>query len=981
MRGPDKEASVSSLYRLGDEVLFSIFGQNPIEAGSNAPIPLNDPGTMLLVHKGVVDIFAVRMKNGRAASARVHLFRVKEGSAAFGLDLSPFGGRLMLLAVGTTQTSVSHVERARFDEALRNPMLSKHAVKLLDGWIRNFSQSILPDTTVRQVLPLEPAAELVLKTGEVARPKREVVWIQVQTGMVQFVSRDELPLLTGGDYLPLCDKTWIRAHRDSKLRTFNTPGFIAAGFTWEHVARFHNVILNSLLWNLDLQDDLDRDRLQLRREQDQHRVNAALEDLSDILRYGRPPVFRAADSEEDPLVLACQIVGQAIGASVRARPDPVDGRQERQTLDIIVRNSGLRMRQVVLREDWWRQDNGPLLAFIAEDKRPVALIPESARRYRLHDPTYRATETVTASTAQRLAPTAYQLYRTLPNKILTAGDLLRFGLRGTGPDLWRIILTGVLAGIIGMAVPLVIGRIFDAIVPAADRSQLTDFTLLLLAGTFAVALFQVVQNIATLRVEIRLDMTLQSAIWDRLLSLPAPFFREHTAGDLSIRALGASVIRRRISGTVVLSLLSSVFSLFNFALLFYFSPSLGLLATLLVLVAFGVSAVAGYRKMYYERRLADIDGFISGMVFQFINGISKFRVAGVESRAFTEWARHFTRQKKLAFQAGTIENSLQVFNSSYPVLASMAIFAVVGSTRAISTGEFLAFNAAFTGFLFATLSLSSALISVLEIVPAYERMKPITRSLPEVDETKADPGELSGEIEVSRISFRYREDSPLILSDVSIHITPGQFVAIVGPSGSGKSTLFRLLLGFEKPESGAIFYDGQDLANLDITSVRQQLGVVLQNGQLMTGDMFSNIVGVAPLTLDDAWAAAEMAGLKKDIEEMPMGMHTIVSEGGSTLSGGQRQRLLIARAIARKPKILFFDEATSALDNQTQAVVSESLERLDATRVVIAHRLSTIVNADHILVLERGRIVQQGKYTDLIKQDGTFKELARRQLI
>jgi ATP-binding cassette subfamily C protein len=427
--------------------------------------------------------------------------------------------------------------------------------------------------------------------------------------------------------------------------------------------------------------------------------------------------------------------------------------------------------------------------------------------------------------------------------------------------------------------------------------------------------------------------------------------------------------------------LTGVFSIFNVFLLFYFSAPLAVIVVLTVSAAFAVSILAGYRRLLQQRVLADVEGQISGMVFQFLNGISKFRAAGVENRAFTEWARRFSVQRQLSFHAGLINNRLTVFNSIFPILAAMLIFAFALQDTEMTTGTFLAFFAAFTQFLLAVLTLSNALVVLFEVVPTYERLKPITTSTPEVDETKASPGTLTGEIEISRVSFRYTADGPQILHDVSFQIQAGEFVAIVGPSGSGKSTLLRLLLGFEQPEAGALYLDGQDLNNLDITAVRQQLGVVLQNGQVMTGDIFSNIIGVANLTLEDAWAAAEVAGLKYDIENMPMGMHTLVSEGGSTLSGGQRQRLLIARAIARKPRILFFDEATSALDNQTQAAVSSSLENLDATRIVIAHRLSTIINADRIFVMDKGRIVQQGKYADLIREPGLFADLARRQLV
>ena len=243
------------------------------------------------------------------------------------------------------------------------------------------------------------------------------------------------------------------------------------------------------------------------------------------------------------------------------------------------------------------------------------------------------------------------------------------------------------------------------------------------------------------------------------------------------------------------------------------------------------------------------------------------------------------------------------------------------------------------------------------------------------------PGELRGCVEISHIHFRYAPDTPLVLRDVSLSVRPGDFVAIIGPSGSGKSSLFRLLLRFEQPESGAIYYDGQDLAGLDVQVVRQQMGVVIQNARLASGSVLMNIIGSSPLDIDHAWEAAASAGLADDIRAMPMGMHTIVSEGGANLSGGQRQRLLIARAIARKPHIFLFDEATSALDNRTQAVISRSLESLQSTRIVIAHRLSTIMNASRIFVMERGVVVQSGSHTELASQSGLFRELAKRQLV
>jgi ATP-binding cassette subfamily C protein len=367
---------------------------------------------------------------------------------------------------------------------------------------------------------------------------------------------------------------------------------------------------------------------------------------------------------------------------------------------------------------------------------------------------------------------------------------------------------------------------------------------------------------------------------------------------------------------------------------------------------------------------------------QLLTGIAKLRVAGAERRAFAVWAGQYSVQKANAARAQSAANALAVFNSASGVLTSLVIFAAVAFLLkgGVSTGEFVAFNTAFAQFLFASTGLTSAFTSILQAAPFYERAKPILQALPEVDTEKPDPGELRGRVEINHVSFRYDPDGPLVLDDVSLLAEPGEFVAIVGPSGAGKSSLLRLMLGFDEPEAGSVYYDLHDISELNVQAVRHQIGVVLQNGRLMMGTLFQNIAGASQLTMDQAWEAARMAGLDKDIEMMPMGMFTFLGEGTSAISGGQRQRLMIARAIASRPRILLFDEATSALDNRTQAIVSSSLEKLLATRIVIAHRLSTIMNADMIYVLVAGRIVQSGTYAELMGKEGPFRELAARQI-
>jgi ATP-binding cassette subfamily C protein len=547
------------------------------------------------------------------------------------------------------------------------------------------------------------------------------------------------------------------------------------------------------------------------------------------------------------------------------------------------------------------------------------------------------------------------------------------------------LAAATLGAVLGLVLPLATGLLFETIIPGADRGQLVQMTLVLLAVAVAGALFTVVRGIAIVRIESRAAGALQAAVWDRLIALPLPFFRDYSAGQLAIRAMSVEEIRRVMTGAVVTGLLAGLFSLSNLFLLLHYDLLLGAVGTGLIAVSLLVSVGVGLLQLRSQRSIVEQRSLISGMMLQFLTGISKLKLAGAESQAFSQWARAFGEQRDRTFYNRVLGVRLAVFNAAYPVLCSIVLFSLaartLGGEDAMGTGEFLGFTAAFGLCLGAVLSTSSALIQALGTVPLYEMVKPIRHTPPEVRPGKDDPGELSGAIDLKHVSFRYAPGGPLVLDDVSVSIRPGEFVAFVGPSGSGKSTLFRLLLGFETPEVGSVAYDEQDLGGIDVEAVRRQMGVVLQSGRVMTGDLFTNIVGSSAATLDDAWEAARMAGLDQDIRTMPMGMHTVVSDGGGTLSGGQRQRLMIARAIVNRPRILLMDEATSALDNRTQAVVSQSLDALRATRVVIAHRLSTILHADRIHVLVAGRITESGTFDQLMARDGVFAAMARRQLV
>jgi NHLM bacteriocin system ABC transporter ATP-binding protein len=423
---------------------------------------------------------------------------------------------------------------------------------------------------------------------------------------------------------------------------------------------------------------------------------------------------------------------------------------------------------------------------------------------------------------------------------------------------------------------------------------------------------------------------------------------------------------------------------FSIFLMLVYDPKLALIAIALALVrALLIMGTSGVR-LYHESRHFNLQGKVDGLVLQLLAGIGKLRVADATVRALAVWSKQFAAQKRHFISSQRTANVLNLVETSFPTFATIVIFAsasATGSTLILNLGAFLAFFAAFGQTMAAIGAWASGVSESLVAIPLVTRMRPVIASAAEISDDRKPPGELAGAIELSRVTFRYLSGGPPVLDNVSLRIGPGEYVAIVGPSGSGKSSLFRLLLGFEKPESGAVFFDGKSLDTLDTSAVRRQLGVVLQNGQLATGSLYENICGGVQLPLEQAWEAARLAGLDADIKAMPMGMHTVIAEGVNTLSGGQRQRVMIARAIARRPRILLLDEATSSLDNQTQAIVSASLGALNVTRIFIAHRLSTVREADRIIVLVEGRVVQSGTYAELSSAGGVFADFTRRQLL
>lgn len=728
-------------------------------------------------------------------------------------------------------------------------------------------------------------------------------------------------------------------------------------------------------------DHAERDATQIQRRQknDACELGEALGAMAALLN-DKPRAAHAKGGTDN--ILAATLTRVLAAGGVHVVFTPLDWSADAfDNLRQLALQARVAMRRVRLhRKQWWQEDTGPLMGILKHDQRPVALLPLPDGGYLLEDLQSGRSAKVDRHIAAELGEEAWMCYRKFQARRIGMADLLRFGAKGSRRDWLTMLICGVLGGGLALLTPFATGILVDHVIPDARRDELLQLILLLVTATLGTAAFELVRAISLLRIEGRLGNAMEAAIVDRLINLPATFFRRFSAGDLAQRAQSIGLILQLVTNSTQSAILSWTFGLFSVFYMLMLNWRLGLMACALIGVIFIVTTAINLRRLHIERDMFKVQGKVASRVLQIINGISKLRTGGAENRAFVLWARDFTRQKQLAVAARSLSNVVEVFNASFIIIASAALFAMIAWSRGdVSTGTFFAFNAAYMQFLTATLSLAAVLTETLSAVPLYERTRPILESLPERDDNQLQSHRLQGEVDIGRVSFRYAEDGPTILDDVSIHVAKGEFVAFVGPSGSGKSTLFRLLLGFEKPQSGAIYYDEQDLGSLDAGLLRRQLGVVLQNGKLMPGDIFTNIVGSAPRTLDDAWKAARMAGLEEDIRAMPMGMHTIIAEGAGTISGGQRQRLMIARALVSNPAVILFDEATSALDNRTQAIVADSIASLDVTRIVIAHRLSTIMQADRIFFLQNGKLAESGTYGELIALNGLFAELARRQ--
>lgn len=938
----------------------------------NKPRLMHQDNTVALVSKGSVDLFLVLLVNGKPSGQRSFVGHFDAGAVLFYLAEDLTDNEFGVLIAGSPETSLSYCSLEQF-------LLHATEADKLDALL-NWTSTCFSTLIHKELSPhgqqIGEGEQHQVEAEGTVHTDEALCWIS-PGHYILLPGYLDLPLSPNFPF-PLVRGLWLAATDGPQISSVPLDKLFNACDFDSLLSALNPMLMNILIHAQQLSLQNDKARQRQRNSNDQFQKNQALDLLA---RVYSERVQSRETLADDPNTQAMQATCELLNISITPVTHPKTNAQDH--IQQLARGSNVPLRRVLLRGRWWLQEGEPMIAFLEGSNQAVALLPGKHRGFICFNPSTKQYTPVDEELVQQLEGNAFMPYRSLPSGQVSGRDLINFSLFGAKPDLLRVFFLGSLGGLLAMAIPLATGLIFDQVIPSSDRVQLLQITAAIAIVAMATGVFQYLQGLSLVRLESRAGHALQSAVWDRIAKLPVKFFANYTTGDLVQRAFGIDQIREQVSSTIVRTVLSFVFSIFSIGLLFYYSVNLALWACLLVSIAVAVTLLTGLLSVPATRRQQEIEGSLTSFVLQCIEGISKIRISYSQDRAFYRWAGSFAEQRSSIKITQNLQVIDKVFGTVFPLLCSMAIFYLLvhgSESITLSTGSFLAFNAAFINVLSNFLMISTSLVMIFRMVPVYQRMMPIMTCPVEADTATEDPGRLKGEIEISNLHFRYTADGPAVLNGIDMHIKPGEFVALVGTSGGGKSTLFRILLGFEASEQGSIAFDGKEISTLDKQELRRQMGVVLQSSSLIPGDIFTNIIGSANLSLDQAWEAARMAGFAEDIENMPMGMHTILSEGGGGLSGGQRQRLQIARAFVHKPKILFFDEATSALDNRTQEIVTKSMSELHATRIVIAHRLSTVIDADRILVLNKGVIAESGSYAELMAREGLFYDMAARQI-
>jgi len=953
---------------------------------ANQPVLLSEIVGVWRVRSGAIDIFGVRMQQGSPTARREFLLRLMPDQAFVSFN-EPFnndlqsnklaliapGGDLTLIAVGDIGTEIEKLEN------------SLEQLPAIDSWLQDLDRACHGSLEAWEA-SIAAAGSLQLDAGtKVVASPGQVLWAINRNGSLTTPEGQEIPPEAAAP--PLTSYAPLTAIASLSLRFVTTTTMLEQEAIGKALPAHHKRMLVAFDKSIAIRNT-ERIAFDIRSE---HATRASeAEGISNLAGVGREQSAAAIAPSAQSAWRAIAAVARALGTDITIPANLNAIELDDPGITGIAAACGLSCRKVILKSEWWLEDHGPLVAELTETNAPVAVLPDRGV-YKIWNPASDTSAFVDAELGGSVQPAAFMLYRRFEAGQVTITRLLQFGMHRNSGRIALLMSLTLLGALLGLFVPWATGTLVDNVVP---RSALRDLGFLaagLIVVVISNASINLVRGLLLQQIEQQVDLSTQSALFDRTMRLPLQILKRYATGDLADRVLGLQAIRQQLTGAALSGALSGVMSLMNIGMMLIFSAKLALFGLVAATLSFSISLLLLLIQLRRERQLATSRGKAASIVLQLITGIAKLKASAAVGRAFSIWAKAYAQQRNHFVTVKWFISTQLIFQQTFMVLSTAALFYIAAGELALvpgnstskvnlGLGAFLGFASAFGQLLGGISGMVAAISGALSVIPIYERAMPLLKAQPESTFKQTYPNRLSGHIEFRNLTFRYPNTQAPVLQDLSFAIEPKETVAIIGPSGSGKSTVLRLLLGFECPEKGAVLYDGKPLSGLDIGGVRRQLGVVLQNSRVQPGSLIQNIAGGRDITLDDAWDAARNAGLDEDIKAMPMGMHTVLTDGGTTLSGGQRQRLMIARALVIKPRILLMDEATSALDNATQSIVTQAVSNLNLTRITIAHRLSSITSVDRVIVLDNGQIIQDGPFLDLLEQPGLFRELALLQL-
>ena len=958
------------------------FGEE-VSCGYNAPVSLNDSNSFWFVESGSVNLFLVESENGDECSSLQHLMQLEAGKIMLGVtpdrSENEANREISVIVKGTIGTKIRRISVDLMSQ-LDPTELALH----VDTWINEVSITmsrfvILPP---RPTVLAEPDSQMDINLGTLS-VRRGVVWILgLPKGSSLYLDLvDAIMSFDKSISVPLTPTSWVSVFSHVRIECRSTKSLFEQGLLMEMIAVFHRLVfaLEHINRKLALVDEANLERARYTSRQTiEKNARQRLFNIYDL------PVEQTEDEEHSSLIQALIKVGEFDGIIFNI-PKRIGLSKVPICLTDILNASGVRARQVTLSmgQKWWQRDAGPLLAVTKSGNQYVALLPNFFGRYRMISQDGSNKQIVTASLAKQLQPKAWMFYPPLPQTKSSLADLFRLSMRHSSGDVLQLLGSGLLIGILFLVPAVGLGLLAHLVETNGSIDRLYLMVVIIIVAGVIATLLSFFKDKSLMKLESRIFIRAEAAFWDRVLRLPKGELQNQSNSDLAMSSLIFQKIREGAQAIVANSILSVIFMFPILMATLFYDIYLGSVILIFSMLSLVIVVLLGCRQIASKKLVINATRGVTSKLFQIIMGIVKLRIELAEGSAYAVWAEEYRKQKSAEIEHNKYQRHTKAFASALPFLglAIILIAVAVSPNSNFATADFIVIYTIFFIYQTAVARFSDSFGEFVAAILSYQQLDPVLVAQPEIEDLGEQVEYLGGSITFDRVSFRYQSDGPLILDDVTIRANPGEFIAIAGASGAGKSTLFQLMLGLKRPTSGAVFYDGRDLINLNLKQLRRKIGSVPQSVKLHPQDIWDNVVGGNKVENDEeVWESLRIAGIDAEIKRMQMGLMMPIGLSGSVLSGGEGQRVSIAQALLGKPRILLLDEATNWLDNVSQAIFMQNLATLTATRIVIAHRLSTLVKADRIYVLQSGKVVQEGNYNELSEVDGVFRDLIQRQI-